>query len=875
MERRSLNIALVVGFTISAVVVAGNASAHPTPNAGPSNGPPSAAFSTSGDYATDVLGDPWDFANDEDVPSGPANGVLGTEGSFGLTRTDVGNENAGAMILDGRNGSLIKLVRTWGAILPWGRDGLLKPIDAAIYTRLSFRIHLEAPRDFGVRYFTESGQINDIFLFGLSAGWNTYEIDLTQPGRSGLRLWSGNIVRLDLLAGGGAVDRFTAQLDWVRLHRSDAPTTFPPANAPIVRVITPSEVGGADYATVSGDAWDFAGSDDVLSTGDITSGRIEVGSYNGTTFANDSFVELPLRTSLNPDRYHRATVDVCYDGGFSLADAPGGGMNARFAWFDEGGQTWSETQDIVIHPGCNKMTFDLATDPAAAVNDESTVYKAGWRGLRITRLRFDLNEDRGARGFALGDIHLADDAALSLGTYPISFSSTATGTAHIFVTTERGSWKGIEVGSMPAREGANTFPWDGAGRPNGTYWVYVVVDSGNSVGSSYSSGPVRIERPVGPTQSCYVPLNPFRVLDTRTGQGGNVSALTTAAQTEVKVTAIGGVPPTGATAVVLNVTVADPTASGYITAWPSGEGQPTVSNLNYVAGQNVPNLVTVKVGANGRVDMFNSQGNTNVIADVVGYYTALTTGCTGRFTAVTPGRVLDTRNGTGQGGSTSPVGAGQAINVTVTGLMNVPPTGVSGVALNVTADSPTAEGYLTVWPTGEPPPGASSHNFVPGLTVANLVLAKVGAGGQVSIFNSAGSTHVVADVVGYFSDSPAGGTFVPLSPQRIVDSRDGTGGVNGQLSPQQTVNFAVAGIAGVPTNATAAIVNVTSTDSTAPSFITVWPGAAMPTASTVNPRPGVAVPNLAYVKLGSGGRLSLYNDAGSTNVIVDLFGYVV
>ncbi len=73
----------------------------------------------------------------------------------------------------------------------------------------------------------------------------------------------------------------------------------------------------------------------------------------------------------------------------------GGGMNARFAWYDEGGQIWSETQDIVIYPGCNRMTIDLATNPAVAVNDENTIYKAGWRGIRITQLRFDLNEDRG------------------------------------------------------------------------------------------------------------------------------------------------------------------------------------------------------------------------------------------------------------------------------------------------------------------------------------------------------------------------------------------------------------------------------------------------------------------------------------------------
>ena len=75
------------------------------------------------------------------------------------------------------------------------------------------------------------------------------------------------------------------------------------------------------------------------------------------------------------------------------------------------------------------------------------------------------------------------------------------------------------------------------------------------------------------------------------------------------------------------------------------KAQPTVSNLNYVAGQTVPNLVTVKVGANGRVNLYNSQGFTSLVADVVGYYTAATAGCTGRFTAVTPKRLLDTRDG--------------------------------------------------------------------------------------------------------------------------------------------------------------------------------------------------------------------------------------
>ena len=861
MKCRSRSIAVVVGL-LSSVVIADVASAHPTVNAGPTNAPPSAAFSTSGDYATDILGDPWDFSNDEDVPPTM---LIGTEGSFGITR-----DPSGVLIVDAQGGSTIKLVRSWGQELPWGRDGLLKPIDAAVYTHLSFSMSTSQKRNMGVQFFSESG-LQCVIPFTTEAGFITHDINLTGTPLGGCQTgWTGKITRLQIIAGGSfsGVDRFTMQLDWARLRRADASNT--PDGSPVVRVLTPSDVGGADYATVSGNAWDMAGPDDVVTVGDITNGNFDGASYNGTTFRNDPFIELPLRTPLITDRYHRATIDICYGGGFSFADAPGGGMVGRFAWFDEGGQIWSETQDIIVYPGCNVMTIDLATNPAGAVNDENTIYKAGWRGIRITQLRFDPNEDRGFRDFSLRDIRLADDAAFSSGEYPISFSSTAGGTAELFATTDSGSWNtATPIGTMAVAPGINTLQWNGSSLPNGTYYVWVRVTGGNNTkGSAYSTGPVRIERPVPPTRSFYVPLNPARLLDTRDGTGGNISALSGQATTELKVAGVGGVP-FGATAVVLNVTVDAPFTSGFITAWPSGEAIPTVSNLNYVPGQTVPNLVTVKLGANGRVNLYNSEGYTQLVADVVGYYTATPPPSGGLFTAVSPNRLLDTRLGAG-----IPVAGGTAINLAVTGGSTTVPPGASGVALNVTVDQPTGSGYLTVWPTGEAQPLASSHNFVPGLTVANLVLAKVGSGGQVSIFNSFGATHVVVDVVGYFSAS--GGVFVPVTPARIADSRFGVGtGVNGPLNQGASVDVAVAGVAPVPQGATAAIVNVTSVDSTAPSFITVWPtGTARPTASTLNPRVGVPVPNLAYLKLG-GGKLSLYNNTGSTNYIVDVFGYIV
>ena len=858
MKRRSLSAAIAVGL-LAAVVMVDGASAHPTQFTSALTAPPSAAFSSSGDYASDVLGDPWDFSNDADVP--PIL-TVGTEGSFGIS---VGG---GVLTVDAQAGSTIKLVRSWGAELPWGRDGLLKPIDASIYSHLSFSMNLTEKRNMGVQFFTDSG-LQCLIPFTSDAGWLVHDVDLTGPGAGCQTGWSGKIIRLQIIAGGGfpGSARFPIQLDWARLRRADA--SVAPTSDPVVSVLSPSDVGGADYATVSGNPWDMAGGDDIVSTGDIINAGFDGASYNGQTFHNDSFVELPLRTPLIPDRYHRATISICYGGGFSFADAPGGGMVARFAWFDEGGQIWSETQDIIIYPGCNAMTIDLATNPPGAVNDETTIYKAGWRGIRITRIRFDLNEDPGLRDFSLGDIRLADDAAFAGGAYPISFLSSVGGTADVFVTTDAGVWNGTKVGTINVAPGSNTFQWDGSGLPNGTYWAYVTVHSGNTVGSAYSTGPVRLERPLPPTPSYYVPLNPARLLDTRDGTGGNISALSGQATTELKVAGFGGVPPTGATAVVLNVTVDAPLTNGFITAWPSGEGQPTVSNLNYIPGQTVPNLVTVKLGANGRVNLYNSQGFTHLIADVVGYYTATRPPGGGLFTAVTPKRLLDTREGAGIA-----VAGGTAINLSVTGGATTVPAGATGVALNVTVDQPTGPGFLTVWPTGEVRPLASSHNFVPGLTVANLVLAKVGAAGQVSIFNSFGNTHVVVDVVGYFSGT--GGQFVPVSPARIVDSRLGVGrGVVGPLGEGASINLDVGATGPVPQGATAAIVNVTSVNSTAPSFFTVWPtGGPKPTASTLNPRVGVPVPNLAYLKLGAGGQLSLYNNTGSSDYIVDVFGYI-
>ena len=107
-------------------------------------------------------------------------------------------------------------------------------------------------------------------------------------------------------------------------------------------------------------------------------------------------------------------------------------------------------------------------------------------------------------------------------------------------------------------------------------------------------------------------------------------------------------------------------------------------------------------------------------------------------------------------------------NLLIAGRGGVPASGVGSVALNVTATNPTSNGYLTVWPTGQPQPNASNLNFVAGQTIPNMVIVPLGAGGQISIFNETGSTDVIVDVLGWF---PTGPSFTGLTPARLLDSR--------------------------------------------------------------------------------------------------------
>jgi hypothetical protein len=317
----------------------------------------------------------------------------------------------------------------------------------------------------------------------------------------------------------------------------------------------------------------------------------------------------------------------------------------------------------------------------------------------------------------------------------------------------------------------------------------------------------------------------------------------------------------------LNVTATSPTVSSFLTVYPSDGARPLASNLNFSPGQTIPNMVVVRVGADGKVGLFNNAGTVDVIFDVVGWY-----GATGdSYNALSPQRILDTRNGTGDAGGA--FGQGSQRSEQVLNVGGVPASGVTAVVLNVTVTEPSAGSFLTVFPSGTSKPLASNLNFTPGLTIPNLVVARVGNDGKVAVFNNAGSVQVIFDVVGWYGTS--GQSYAPIPPARILDTRNATGDPLGAFGPGTQRSEKVAGLGGVPTTGVSAVVlNVTVTEPTAASYLTLFPsGTSKPLASNLNYTQDQTIPNLVVVRVGSDGKVAVFNNAGNVHVIFDVVGW--
>lgn len=370
------------------------------------------------------------------------------------------------------------------------------------------------------------------------------------------------------------------------------------------------------------------------------------------------------------------------------------------------------------------------------------------------------------------------------------------------------------------------------------------------------------------------PIAPVRVADSRSNLGASGADIVAGRDVTIdpltdEVLAAAGVGRDEVVAVVVNLTATETARPGFVTVWPAGDERPVVSNLNAIAaGTTIANLATVAVGSGGRLSVYSMTGG-HVVVDVQGVYeTVGVAPAEGRFVALPPTRLLDTRD------DQSPWGDGETrgIDFTSHGV----PADASAVVFNLTATNTTGAGFFTAFPSGGPRPLASNLNIdVAGQTRANQVIAAA-ANGHVDVF-ALRAADLVVDVAGYYTGDRAErsmrGVFRAIEPRRSLDSRtiaaDGWPG-------RYDLDAALAQHGVVPPGTVAAVMNVTIVEPVAASYLTVFPtGTTRPATSTVNASAGDVVANHAIVApTGMFSQVSVYG-LETGHALLDVFGYFV
>ena len=393
--------------------------------------------------------------------------------------------------------------------------------------------------------------------------------------------------------------------------------------------------------------------------------------------------------------------------------------------------------------------------------------------------------------------------------------------------------------------------------------AFIAGTAGVIAGATVLSGTANA---VEPGASFFVPMSPTRLCDTRERTGYKTVGTRTI---RVRVAGRPGVP-ANAVAAVLTVTAVNRTQGPiFVSTYPAATIRPEASSLNCGRfDERIANLVTVKLGADGAIDIY-SHGPAEIIVDLAGVYipTAVPVGA-GRFVSIgTARRVLDTR----KSGKIRPGG-----EVTVDLTKYVTPTAIAVVA-NLTAVEPNAQGFVTAYPANETRPGTSNLNPASGQNRAVGVMTKLGtvqtASGAVrgiKVFTQQGA-HILVDVIGYITGpgdpATADGLFIPMAPRRLMDTRP----VHQRLWPGWTKPIAIPSPAS--SRAQAVVLNLTATKTMGMGFYALVPtNTPRPEVSTLNANwAGQTLANHAIASVTPKG-VSVYSHAGG-HAVVDMNGW--
>ena len=367
---------------------------------------------------------------------------------------------------------------------------------------------------------------------------------------------------------------------------------------------------------------------------------------------------------------------------------------------------------------------------------------------------------------------------------------------------------------------------------------------------------------------------PWRALDTRGALGAHAARLANG-DVRVQVAGVAGVPD-DAVAIVATITGVARTGPGYVTLWPSGAVRPDVSNLNLEAvGAAVANLATVRLGANGALDLFADRP-AELILDIAGWYRRVT-GPVGAGRSVlldTPVRVLDTRS------RGVPVAASDSVEVI---LPRTIPADSTAVLVNLTIVGAAGPGYVSTGPLGDRvAPSTSNLNVnTPGETraVAATVAVSTLDGRRGFRLWTTTAGHVLVDVMGAVTGPQAApsttGLFVPMTPRRLLDTR--AAGQAGRTWKSWLVECPVPLLPNAQVGG--AVVNVTAVNARGAGYLSVLAARqarrSYESVSHVNvDRRGQTASNHAVSRVARGAGLAVHTSEGS-HVLVDLAGVLV
>lgn len=533
----------------------------------------------------------------------------------------------------------------------------------------------------------------------------------------------------------------------------------------------------------------------------------------------------------------------------------------------------------ITRAGASLATFGYGRDDNGHVESVTSTGLADTHTYAYTGLNQLRDVDGPAYGYDVADnlnrlpvgVQRFDRANQLCWTSPTATTGPCTDPAPADATRYTYDESGNRKSKQPAVGAASVYDYDQANR----------LVSASTPGVSTGAGQ-------------YKPLpTPVRAVDTRLATGCATTAPCPVAVNETRQVQITGTSsgsvPAGADAVVVNVTAVGPTGTGHLTVFQAGATPPATSNVNYVTGQTIANQATVKLSTTGAVAVRASSGATNVIVDVLGWFTA-PTGAGGSFTTVTPERAVDTRFGigacsdpaTGSFRTCARLTTATDVTVKLTGVAGVPATGVAAVAVNLTAVYQAADGYLQVWPAqpNSSPPGASTLNYQANKTLSGFTTAMVSADGKITIRTSA-PTDLIIDIAGWYATTsdPNQSVYTPTTPTRITDTRTGLGTCTtstatqcATIQPGVPLTIQVGGKAGVPPIGATASLNITAISGTSGYIVAHRQGSQPPNTTTLSTIPNQAVSNAAVVPLSETGKVTIAA-SHPTDVMIDVNGW--